>query len=170
MGECTSLLDPNRKLIVIAAVIIASLVVNALSIWDPRYQTIQFSQWSNIFQGTNYCVTAATSTMAVFVIGVQIYSSTRLNHQARRRYRHIIEIMIQSSVLYNLSVLTQAILNLINPEDGHTLDIFMFSNVVLYTSAIMIITTVCCSIFARPSLSHRLNTFRHLPQLSWLLV
>jgi len=130
----------------IVALIITSIVVNGLLFLVPKYQTDPFAQQGNILQGVNLVGTAATSMVATVLIGARIYSSTRLNLQARRRYTHIIEITIQSSVLYSFAIVGQAITYFIG-NGNFTLESSII-NADLYMNAIAAITTVCFSIFA----------------------
>jgi len=84
--------------------------MNALSYFDPSDTTDEFFHQYDIVLGTSLCVTVTTSVLATFVIGAQIYVSTNKNHKVRRRYKHIIEIIIQSSALYSVSLLLYAII------------------------------------------------------------
>jgi len=102
--------------------------------------TIQWAQWFNIIQGISFCTTAATSVLATSIIAATIHRSN-MNNRARRRYRHIIEISIQSSALYTLSVLGAAVTTLIDNgnlnSDGSTL-----FNAEIYSDIFTEITTV----------------------------
>jgi len=121
---------------------IAGAVMNGLFNALPSFQTDQFAQQQNIVQGTISCVTAATSIISTIVIGAHIYSSTKLLTQARRRYTHIIDIMIQSSALYSLSMLSQAILSFIDPGTIGSGAQTALSMGIIYTTGTAIITTV----------------------------
>jgi len=102
----------------------------------------EFTQKYNIVQGTNSYVAVATSVLATFVIGAQIYTSTTTNHQARRRYTHIIEIIIQSSALYSFSILITAITALVGDNSTFTASDSVIFNADTYASAIAAFTTV----------------------------
>jgi len=116
--------------------------MGGLSLFDPNDFTVQFTREANLSQGINLVITAITSITATSVIGAHIYSSTSLNPGARKRYKHIVEIIVQSSALYSLTLLASAILAFIN--DAHSA-LFMphFTTAELYTSSITLITTVC---------------------------
>ena len=108
----------------------------------PGHDTIQFSRVFNIIQGTSFCITAITSLSATAVISGLIYSSTSLNRRARQRYTHIIEIMIQSSALYSLALLVQAVTALINDGSVDAIGSKQY-NANFYSSTVALITTVC---------------------------
>ena len=67
-----------------------------------------------------------------------------MNNRARRRYRHIIEITIQSSALYTLSMLGNAVTILIT-NGSVNLDGSAVINAGVYLDALTIITTVSYS-------------------------
>jgi len=112
---------------------------------EPSDESVQFSQIYGAMQGSSLFITVATSVLATFVIGSQIYSVTSPNRHTRRRYEHIFEIIVQSSALYSLSILVQAVTNLSANEDSH-LGGSAALNASVYASAITVITTVFCSI------------------------
>ena len=57
---------------------------------------------------------AATSLTATFTICLHIYTSTTHNHRSRRRYKHIIDTLVQSSVSYTTAVVLGTILAFLN--------------------------------------------------------
>lgn len=87
---------------------------------NPSDNTPEFARQFNVMQGTSSCVTVVTSVLATFVIGAQIYASTAMNRQARRRYQYLIEIIIQSSALYSISILLSAITTLVDTNQNIT--------------------------------------------------
>lgn len=106
---------------------------------DTRYNTPANSRMFNILQGCSLCMTTVTSMVTTLLIGAQVYSSTSLNPRARRRYKPIIEIMLQSSALYSLAILTQAIVTLMSPGSFDKMIIVTGD----YTQVMVNITTVC---------------------------
>ena len=116
-------------------------MVAAIAQYKPSHQTIQFERKVNILKGTSFCVTAATSMIATSLIAAHIYASTSLNLQSRRRYMHIVEIMVQSSALYSLSTLGLAILDLINNANSNLVGSAIL-NAENYTSTVAVISTV----------------------------
>ena len=110
--------------------------------FDPGDETDQFTHRYNIVQGTTSCVTVATSILATFIIGAQIYASTTMNRQARKRYKHIIEIIIQSSALYSFSILIGAVTALIGDNATITTSDSVIFNADIYAAAIGGFTTV----------------------------
>ncbi|KAF4610338.1 hypothetical protein D9613_010637 [Agrocybe pediades] len=136
----------NRKLLLFAfyigeiVLLLVGFAIAGLVWFDPRYKTAQFARRYNILQGSTFLVTAMTSMMATFVIGAQIYVSTRQNLRARKRYAHIVEIMIQSAALYSLTILGQAIIALTTSGNLATLTSAIL-NGEFYTSGLMVFTT-----------------------------
>jgi len=125
--------------------IIAANVMDGIGFFNPTTETILYARQSSIVQGVRVCVTAATSIIATCILGARIYSSTSLNRQARRRYTHIIEIMMQSSLLYSLSMLALAIATL--TDNGNLFSIRSIDlNAQVYTNALSVITTVWYSL------------------------
>jgi len=92
-------------------IIIVAVTIGLLEFF-PGDETHAFTHQFNVIEGTSLCMTVLTSVLATFVIGAQIYLSTAMNHQARKRYKHLMEIIIQSSALYSLSTLLSAIITL----------------------------------------------------------
>jgi len=117
-----------------------STLFQGLFSFVPEDSTIQWAQLFNIIEGISLCTTAATSVLATYIIAAKIHRSN-MNNRARRRYRHIIEITIQSSALYTLSTLGNAVTTLITNgnlnSDGSTL-----LNAEIYLDTFTTITTV----------------------------
>jgi len=146
-------------------------VIDALILFHPTDRAIPFVEKYNILQGSSYCVIAATSMTATLIISAHIYSSTRLNVGAQRRYRHIAEIMIQSAVLYSLSMIAQAVSIFIKNANINMLSSSIL-NANTYTSVMAVITTVCYfwSLSFDPDGFAKYDRLRHLRPLSWLPV
>jgi len=121
---------------------IAGAVMNGLFNALPSFQTVEFAHQQNILQGTISFVTAATSIISTIIIGAHIYASTRFHPQARKRYTHIIDIMIHSSAIYSLSMLSQAILSFIDPGIVDSSAQTALTMAFIYTYGISLITTV----------------------------
>lgn len=83
--------------------------------------------------------------MATVVIGTHIHFSTRFNPWARRRYTHITEIIVQSSALYTLAMLCQAIANLANGANLNEMTSTLYDTGA-YLGALITIITVSRSI------------------------
>jgi len=122
--------------------VIAATVIGAIQFLVIDFETDQFARYYNILEGSSLCVTAATSMTATLVIGAHIYSSTSFNQHARKRHSHIVEIMIQSSALYSLTILSEAITIIINNADVNLFDGAADLNAQFYIEAIMTVTTV----------------------------
>jgi len=155
---------------IIAALIIVGIIIGGIIYLDPSDGTNELVQKFNILQGIALCVTVLTSVSATFVIGAQIYASTAVNHQARRRYKHVIEIIIQSSALYSISLLITAIISLINTNAkiAALQSVLLNLDAGVYANAISSFTTVCSIIliFREMWLSQYLF-ISHLHRRSW---
>lgn len=152
----------------ITVFIVTGTSLNGLPLFNSKYQTSQFARRFNILIGTSSCVTATTSIIATFVIGAQVYNSTKMNPKARRRYTHIIEITMQSSALYSLAILAQAIFALLSSGSFMSQSSFFVASD--YISAIANITTVG-DFTSSPFLSLiSYLSSSHLHRRSWLLV
>jgi len=122
--------------------IIIGTLIASLYNFDPRDETAQFMQRFNILQGISLCVTVATSMLTTFTIGAHIYASTFRNRQAWGRYKHLVEIIIQSSALYSVSFLVTAIIDLIGTNGISSASPTILLNANCYTSAISSFTAV----------------------------
>ena len=122
------------------ALIIITNIIQGLVNFVPGDNTVQWSRWYNIIQGVNFCTTAATSVVATFIIAAIIHRSN-INNGARRRYRHIIEITIQSSALYTLTIVGTAVTTLLDDVNLNVNESSIF-NAGLYLSALTCIATV----------------------------
>ena len=118
-----------------------------LSNFVPGDETIDFVSRLNVVQGTTLCVTVATSVVATLVIGVRIYTSTARNHQARERYKHIVEIIVQSSALYSISLLISAVNTLCDNSGDLTASQSVAFNADSYAYGIAAVATVYSSPF-----------------------
>jgi len=122
---------------------IISIVIGALSYFDPNLETAQFGRQFRLLQGGILCVVVATSLIATFLIGAQIYLSTSINPRARQRYQHVLEIAIQSSGLYTSSLLLEAVMTLII-NTNHNFEVSTaVINAYFYATSIASITPVC---------------------------
>jgi len=102
---------------------------------------MDFDRLYNIWLGITFLLTAVTSTTASLVIGAHIFSSTAANIRARRRYTHITEIIMQSSALYSIAILCQAIEALVNRGINSHAGIVLI-NAEIYTGTMATFTTV----------------------------
>ena len=79
----------------------------------PSFDTMQRSQQSNDIIGGMFVAVALTSLTATFIICHHIYKSTYQDRRSRRRYRHILNILMQSSVIYTAAVLLETVVTII---------------------------------------------------------
>jgi len=114
------------------------IIMEGLDSFDSNLMNTSFNWKYGIWLGITFLLTAITSVIASVVIGAQIYSSTAKNPAARRRYSTIIEIIMQSSALYSLTILCQAIATLMSATKDWPMD----NVAAIYSETIMTFTTV----------------------------
>ncbi|KAF9554616.1 hypothetical protein CPC08DRAFT_821600 [Agrocybe pediades] len=95
------------------ALAIVDATLTCLLILKPGFRTAQNNRLANRIGGTLFAFVAATSLSATFVICYHIYVKTSLDRRSRRRYQHILDILVQSSSVYSVSVLVIAIFGFI---------------------------------------------------------
>jgi len=129
-----------QLLIFHTVLILITTLFEGLATFVPEDNTIQWARRCNIIQGISYSTTAATSVLATFIVAAKIHRSN-MNNRARRRYRHIIEITIQSSALYTFSTLGNAVITLVD-KGNPNLDGSSLVNAEAYLTAFTLISTV----------------------------
>ncbi|KAF9554113.1 hypothetical protein CPC08DRAFT_198328 [Agrocybe pediades] len=108
---------PIGLLAVEIALVISATVYSSFVSAKPGFATAQTSQISNKLVAIALTSAAATSLVSTFLICEQIWRHTTLMSRSRKRYRNIINILIQSSALYTVTVLFLSILNFANTGD-----------------------------------------------------
>ncbi|KAF9560671.1 hypothetical protein CPC08DRAFT_467512 [Agrocybe pediades] len=73
-----------------------------IALFDLRQslQTAENARRANHISAALFCTAAATSLSATLFLCYTIYSSTAMNPQSWKRYRYIVDIMLQSSAIY----------------------------------------------------------------------
>ena len=161
----------------LAVLNLAAAALNTFYSNHPGLETIARGKQFDIIQASAGLVTALTSVLASGIIVYRIYSSTSINQTARKRYRHIIDIMIQSSAVYTLSNIAQSTCNFINTANITLLPI-QAANLTAasnYVTAVTIFTTMSSHVILMHGMPNnyyahfrsKIST-RHLPRLSWL--
>jgi len=99
------------------------------------------------------CVVAVTSLASTLVICYHIYSSTTQDRRSRQRYKHVVDIMVQSSLVYTSIVAFDSVVGFLNttPKQQLSLTIQSLSH---YTDFLASITSVS----VHPESSARMNT------------
>jgi len=87
-----------------------------ISIFDftPSLQTPEGARHANNISAALFCTVSATGLAATFTICFSIYSSTTEDPRSRRRYRDIIDIMVQSSAIYTTFAIILMISDFLN--------------------------------------------------------
>ncbi|KAF4615798.1 hypothetical protein D9613_012472 [Agrocybe pediades] len=105
-----------ETLLVLSDVIIHCLWEDFLFYANSRWISIN-SFWYTL-DGAMFVSVAATSLASTFIICWQVYAHTKPGSRSRRRYRNVIDALIQSSALYSSVLVIEAVLNIIQ---GHPL-------------------------------------------------
>jgi len=90
----------------------------------------------NIINGSLAVVIAATSLIATSIIAYRIDSATAYDVKAKHRYKHIVEMLLQSSVIYSVTMIVVAIVDFV-PSPWVTQAL-----AVMYLSAFVYVITV----------------------------
>ena len=93
---------------------IAVIIFEALIDFLPGYVSDHTLWEHKIIYGTLFSVTTATSMLATLIITYQIHSLAD-NSALRKRYWYIVEITVQSVVIYSALMLAQAICTFVGP-------------------------------------------------------
>jgi len=121
-------------------IIEAALASNAIC--NLSFNTEQHLRTVNIITGALYVSMAATSITATFIISRCIYlQTTRVSSKhSRKRYKSIVDILIQSSALYTSSLIVGTVANFLN--SGSTLA--SITPIILgnYSDALVLVFTV----------------------------
>jgi len=126
-----------------------SILVFLSKMVEPGYQTPLRIKQYNTVSGTFNSVTAVTSLLSTIIIALRIHYSTTHDVviNSRQRYRYIIEILVQSSVLYSLCVLAVAILDFIVDSASSSSSVLYTAN--SFINGLTIVVTVRLSSYSR---------------------
>ncbi|KAF9551738.1 hypothetical protein CPC08DRAFT_823132 [Agrocybe pediades] len=90
---------------------LATAVYRSLLDAKPDFEMVQTDQIFDRLSAAAYVTVAATSLVSTIVICLQIWRHTMPRSRSRKNYRNIINILIQSSAIYTVTVLFSAVLN-----------------------------------------------------------
>ena len=127
--------------------VVDTVFVSLLSL-RPTFRTLEHARMSNIVGGAMYISIALTSLTGTFMICYHIYSSTS-NSKARKRYKRIVDILIQSSIMYTTAIVLETISQFVSTEETPASAVQSLILNEISTSLSSIIT-VSCSILMRP--------------------
>ncbi|KAF4619509.1 hypothetical protein D9613_004636 [Agrocybe pediades] len=112
----------------------------------------------NRVEAAMFFVAAATSFVATVTICHQIYKHTSPGSQSRKRYRYVIRSLTESSAIYSVSVLIEAILGSLNKgdiESCFTVTLALkYSPVVSFMTAGLAPTIMVALLFIRRTPTH----------------
>jgi len=97
---------------------------------------------AEILNGSFSVVVAVTSISATSLICIRILSATKEEVRARARYQHILHMLIQSSLLYTLSIIVYAISAFTTLLPG-VRNLVISTELDDYATALSLIITVC---------------------------
>jgi len=91
------------------------IVLTCLISLTPGFGTDQRAKQLGNIQGTLYATVAATSLTSTLIICRSIYVNTaESGERYRRRYRHVVDILVQSAAVHSTSMLLAAIFQYLN--------------------------------------------------------
>ncbi|KAF9547040.1 hypothetical protein CPC08DRAFT_769529 [Agrocybe pediades] len=102
------------EIVDVQGLVMADCIFDAFLNADPKFGTAKHVRISNRLAGAMYISAAVTSLMATFMICHQIYTHTSHYTRSRKRFRHVIDILVQSSGIYTAVVIMQAVLDYLN--------------------------------------------------------
>ncbi|KAF9547037.1 hypothetical protein CPC08DRAFT_769526 [Agrocybe pediades] len=135
---------PMVLLLVETALGVTTIVYDSLVAMKPGYHSDKTDAIANRLAGAVFTSVAMTSLAATFVICSNIYRHTASFSASRKRYRHVTDILIQSSAIYTLVIVFQAILGFLDTvQDGRSWNamtvVFILVN---YVSDLTVIVSV----------------------------
>ncbi|KAF4615730.1 hypothetical protein D9613_012480 [Agrocybe pediades] len=98
--------------LVICSDVVSSLVYNEPQVFHVR-EFLTLVSVTTILDGAMYVSVAATSLAATYIICGQVYTHTKPGSRSRRRYRNVIDALIQSSALYSSVIVIEAVLYIV---------------------------------------------------------
>ena len=148
-----------------AVLSIVSTVIFAIIYFQPLPQTHQ-AQTVNRFTGAMDASAAATSVLATSLICHHIYSRTAMARN-RNKYKHVTDILIQSSVLYTTVMIVETILRLLDTGDiTSSLSVILLEH---YSSVLVNVASVSAKIHFIFIICIKCYLYRVFLHPSWLL-
>jgi len=85
--------------------------------YKRRFRKAKNIRDDNLIGAALFGAVAATSITATFIICRHIYKSTTYDSRSRRRYKHIVDALVQSSLLYSVVAFVATICGFFNKGD-----------------------------------------------------
>ncbi|KAF9560015.1 hypothetical protein CPC08DRAFT_762940 [Agrocybe pediades] len=130
---------PIALFVVETVLVISNMIYICLVNVKPGFSTQKTDEINTRIRATMLVSVAATSIVATYTICRQIYSHTKPGSRTRRRYRNLIDALIQSSGVYSVVVVIEAVLCF--TENGELVDCFGSFLAVDYVAAISEVVT-----------------------------
>ncbi|KAF9554115.1 hypothetical protein CPC08DRAFT_821904 [Agrocybe pediades] len=128
-GSLRRCLLPIALLTIETVLVISALVFSCLLNAIPDFHTIHTSAILNHLSAAAYTAVVATSLVSTGLICVQIWRLTRQSSRSRNYYQTIIRALIESSALYTVAVLFEAILDFNDTGSlERSFEVFLISN------------------------------------------
>ncbi|KDR79663.1 hypothetical protein GALMADRAFT_137452 [Galerina marginata CBS 339.88] len=144
----------------LAIAIVVLILVDSSNVTDEgvRVQTL--------VQLTLFCVSLATSIAATLLIGVRIHSVSK---RSRRRFRHVIEIVVQSSAIYSLALIFQVACNVrpVSLADTVYVAYISYSSALTFVIAGLVPTVMVARVCVAPDDNSQLSTNQHVSRLQF---
>ncbi|KAF4618105.1 hypothetical protein D9613_012648 [Agrocybe pediades] len=125
---------PIALFVVETVLIISNMIYICLVNVKPGFSTRKTDEINTRIRAAMLVSVAVTSVVATYAICRQIYSHTKPGSRTRRRYRNLVDALIQSSGIYSVVVVIGAVLSF--TENGELVDCFGPFLAVDYVAAI----------------------------------
>lgn len=117
----------------VSGLTVASAILHFLQFFAPPAYPFPLTNIFNVVDGTLGAVTAVTSVLATLMIGYRIYSVTKANGRFTNKYKRIVDILVQSSLMYSLSII------------AFDVCVFLASSTQYYSPYVMVVTEYIAS-------------------------
>ncbi|KAF9560022.1 hypothetical protein CPC08DRAFT_762946 [Agrocybe pediades] len=129
-------LPPIGLLVVQTGLMIASTIYTYLLKLKPGFANPARDRRADKLNSAMFVTIAATSVVATFIICWHIYEHTTPGTFSRKRYQNVINALIQSSAMYSVIVVVQAVLGLLDTGEIQAPLTFVTALIGQYMSAL----------------------------------
>ena len=107
---------------------------------------------TNYFIGATYLVSLLLTAVTTFLIAYRIYSSTKdiSASKSKTRFNRILEILLQSAVLYTVSLLGYVVLSFVQQSSSNRQTL---NRATLFAGTVLSITVVCFPLIFSPCIN-----------------
>jgi len=129
------------------ALMITDTLYTSLFYAKASFQTVQAARNANIISGATFVAVAVTSITATYLICHHIYTSTKHNQRSWKRYKHIVDICIQSSIIYTTIMVFETIIDFLETDDPESASNISVQALDMYLEAFLNIASVSLNNF-----------------------